>query len=103
MELTNFPRIVEVLYWDRCAALAVKKLRPAKCDPTEIPLNGVRNDGGEWEGMRAHGEHMQRYNANQKRKAYSKQLVDNRDSVLNQCGCIVIWLLSLMLKKRKKL
>ncbi|KDO32897.1 hypothetical protein SPRG_02588 [Saprolegnia parasitica CBS 223.65] len=52
-------RIVQALYWDRCAALRIEQVRP----PRAYKLKNVwcRTDVGEWAGFRVRGKHIRHH------------------------------------------
>ncbi|OQR95695.1 myosin [Thraustotheca clavata] len=52
-------RVVQTLYWDSCAALCIKQVRPKRA--YKLPNVWCRTDIGEWAGFRVRGKHIRHH------------------------------------------
>lgn len=69
-------RIVQALYWDRCAALRIEQVRP----PRAYKLKNVwcRTDVGEWAGFRVRGKHVRHHAFESKLHETGKKNIQTR-------------------------
>ncbi|OQR98997.1 hypothetical protein ACHHYP_07335 [Achlya hypogyna] len=69
-------RIVQALYWDRCAALRIEQVRPKKA--FKLANVWCRTDVGEWAGFRVRGKHIRHHFFDTKLQETGKKNIHTR-------------------------